>query len=103
MRELLDTIAIGNNMHVARRLVRSLLVSAGLAVALAGVAFFVQLLIWWYIPPISDVSLSLACAPHHAIRNSEYLFKIVFVGILAVCLIRDTRLVLVDGTNDYAL
>lgn len=103
MRATLNTIAIGNNMHLVRRLIRSLLVSAGLAVALAGVAFFVQFLIWSYIPLISDASLSLACAPHHAIRNSAYLFKIVFVGILAVCLIRDTRLVLVDGTNDYTL
>jgi hypothetical protein len=58
-----------------------MLVSAAWAAAFAGALFAVQMLVWWYVPPISVVSIVYACAPHRAIGFSAHVFAMVF-GLL---------------------
>jgi hypothetical protein len=58
--------------------------SAVWAAAIAAAMFAVQMLIWCMVPPISIVSAVYACAPHHAIRLSVWLFAMVFGGMFLI-------------------
>ena len=79
--------------------IRATIVSAVLAGAISSLAFGAQVLVWRNIPPLTEVSLSLAFAPHYALRHSVGLFVIVFMVAVAWQLFRDLRQRLV-GRNE---
>jgi hypothetical protein len=64
-------------------MLRLTLVAVAWAAAVALGCFCIQIFIWWYVPPISDVSFVYALAPRHAARLSAYVFVVAFVFIFA--------------------
>jgi hypothetical protein len=77
------------------RVIRPLMVSVGLALAISGLALVLQVLVWLCIPPLTDVSFSVACAPHHALKHSAVLFLAVFASTFFVYLFKNWQRVFI--------
>ena len=82
------------DMNVICRIMRGAIVSVALTIVIFFALFGAQVFVWWSIPPITVVSISHACAPHHAYRNCVDFSSVVFVVIFGICLLRDLRTLL---------
>ena len=78
-------------MHIPYWVIRSILISATLAAAVAFAALAMQLLVWRTVPAATYVSLTFAVAPRYAMRNSACVFTTVFVIAYILSALRHLR------------